>query len=52
MRRSRWTDSLRRPALAALYFLVLTPVGWCVRRVRDPLRRSWRASAATYWDHS
>ncbi|MBT2529290.1 hypothetical protein J7E91_28795 [Streptomyces sp. ISL-99] len=50
MRRSRWTDLVRRPALAALYFLVLTPIGLCVRRIRDPLRRSWHASATTYWD--
>ncbi|MEU1042447.1 hypothetical protein [Streptomyces sp. NPDC005907] len=48
MPRSRWTERLGTLGLAALYFGVLTPVGWCVRAVRDPLRRSWDADRAGY----
>ncbi|MDX2531237.1 hypothetical protein [Streptomyces europaeiscabiei] len=48
MPRSRWTERLGGLGLAALYFGVLTPVGWCVRAVRDPLRRSWDADRAGY----
>ncbi|WP_037857551.1 hypothetical protein [Streptomyces sp. NRRL S-340] len=48
MPRSRWTERLGRLGLAALYFGVLTPIGRCVRAVRDPLRRSWDADRAGY----
>ncbi|MEE1927137.1 hypothetical protein V1J52_02895 [Streptomyces sp. TRM 70351] len=49
MRGSRWTDAALRPVLAAVYFLVLTPAGVCLRLVRDPLRRAWDRSADSYW---
>ena len=37
--------------LAAIYFLVLTPIGLFMRLVlrRDPMQRGFDASAATYW---
>ncbi|MEV5428054.1 hypothetical protein [Streptomyces sp. NPDC052701] len=47
---SRWTERLRHLALAALYFAVVTPAGWCVRTVRDPLRRSWDGARTSYLD--
>nr|BFD87485.1 hypothetical protein StreXyl84_68860 [Streptomyces sp. Xyl84] len=48
MPRSRWTERLGRLGLAVLYFGVLTPLGRCVRAVRDPLRRTWEADRAGY----
>jgi hypothetical protein len=36
--------------LAAIFFLVLTPIGWLVRRVsHDPLLRYFDPAATTYW---
>lgn len=35
--------------LFVLYFLVVVPLGWLSRVVRDPMRRSWRPAATTYW---
>jgi hypothetical protein len=36
--------------LAAFYFLLLTPVGLLFRLIRrDPLRRTFDRSAASYW---
>ena len=51
MPRSRRTEQLLRLGLAALYFGVVTPVGLCVRAVRDPLRRAWDGDRASYLDH-
>ncbi|MFE9775814.1 hypothetical protein ACFYOV_29980 [Streptomyces sp. NPDC005931] len=48
MPRSRWTERLGELGLAVLYFGVLTPLGWCVRTVRDPLRLSWDPHRAGY----
>ncbi|MFI9076731.1 hypothetical protein ACIGW8_09545 [Streptomyces sioyaensis] len=50
MPRSRWTERLRHLALAALYFVLVTPAGLCARAVRDPLRRSWDRSRTSYLD--
>ena len=35
--------------LFVLYFLVVVPLGWVSRVVRDPMRRRWRPAATTYW---
>ncbi|MET9417199.1 hypothetical protein ABZY03_24020 [Streptomyces klenkii] len=40
---------MRTMLLTAVYYLVVTPWGWCRRRVRDPLARRWRPRAETYW---
>jgi hypothetical protein len=42
-----WTIS--HLVLALTYYLVLTPIGLMLRWVRDPMQRSFDASAATYW---
>lgn len=43
-----WTVS--HVAAAALYYLVLTPIGLCLRLAgHDPLRRSFEQGAPTYW---
>jgi hypothetical protein len=35
--------------LAALYYLIITPVGVLVRRFKDPMDRKFDHSVATYW---
>lgn len=35
--------------LAALYFLVLTPIGSLVRLVHDPMERKFDRAATSYW---
>jgi hypothetical protein len=42
-----WTIS--HLLLALTYYLVLTPIGLILRWVRDPMQRSFDASAPTYW---
>lgn len=39
--------------LAAVYFALVTPLGWALRLAgRDPLRRRYRPDASSYWsDH-
>ncbi|MFD3484643.1 MULTISPECIES: hypothetical protein [unclassified Streptomyces] len=37
--------------LAAVYLLVITPIGLVARVVRDPLRRRPDRGAPTYWNH-
>ncbi|WP_285439701.1 hypothetical protein [Streptomyces sp. ISL-11] len=39
----------RRTLIAAVYYLAMTPWGWCARRVRDPLSRRWAPKATTYF---
>ncbi len=51
MRRSPWTEGLRGAGLIALYFLVVSPIGLCVRVVRDPLSRSWESHRTSYLHH-
>jgi hypothetical protein len=38
--------------LTLLYFVVLVPVGYVARWVRDPLARDRRADVASYWIHT
>ena len=44
-----------RPSLLAdlvlgmVYFVVVTPVGWLSRLIRDPLSRRRNRRAKTYW---
>ncbi|MEH6374896.1 hypothetical protein V7793_11280 [Streptomyces sp. KLMMK] len=40
---------MRTVLLTAVYYLAVTPWGWCRRRVRDPLARRLRPRAQTYW---
>ena len=40
---------MRTAGLAALYYLVVTPVGAVARLVRDPLHRRRRPAATSYW---
>jgi len=36
--------------LAIVFYLIVTPVGWLMRRLRyDPLERQFESSAKTYW---
>jgi hypothetical protein len=36
--------------LAVVFYLIVTPVGWVMRRLRyDPLERQFESSAKTYW---
>jgi hypothetical protein len=35
--------------LAAVYFLVVTPIGWLVRRFHDPMTRRFEPAQPTYW---
>src|SRR5579864_4948097 len=35
--------------LAVLYFLVFTPIGFLVRRFRDPMTRKFDREASSYW---
>jgi len=35
--------------LAALYFLILTPIGFLVRRFHDPMQRKFDCEASSYW---
>lgn len=36
--------------LAAVYFLVFTPIGWLLRATGyDPMERRWDRTATTYW---
>jgi len=36
--------------LAAVYFLVFTPIGWLMRLFgNDPMERQWDPAATTYW---
>jgi hypothetical protein len=35
--------------LLVLYFLVITPIGWLVRRWHDPLERAFDREATSYW---
>jgi len=42
-----WTIS--HLALAATYYLVLTPIGLAIRLVRDPMQRRFDRDAASYW---
>ena len=35
--------------LAVMYFLVITPIGWLMRRSHDPMRRTLDRSASSYW---
>ena len=37
--------------LAAVYFLVVTPIGFLRRLASDPLARRFDRNAATYWTH-
>jgi len=38
-------------ALAVIYYAVVTPIGWTMRRLgRDPLRRRWEPDRASYWE--
>ncbi|MGW2478130.1 hypothetical protein [Streptomyces sp. NPDC001665] len=48
MRRSRWTEHAALVGLAALYFGLVTPLGWAVRTLRDPLRRHWDTDRDSY----
>lgn len=34
--------------LFPLYWIVITPAGWVMRLVHDPLRRRWDPNAETY----
>jgi hypothetical protein len=38
-----------RIILGILFFVVFTPVGFVLRRIRDPLDRSWRVKRASDW---
>jgi hypothetical protein len=40
------------PLLVMVYFLVVTPIGWASRLIRDPLSRRRDRRAATYWIES
>jgi len=35
--------------LASAYFLIITPIGFAMRRSHDPMRRHLHRSAASYW---
>jgi hypothetical protein len=36
--------------LGAVFYLVVTPIGWLVRRISgDPLHRRFEASRPSYW---
>jgi hypothetical protein len=39
---------MRHILLAPLYFLVVTPIGWILRVVHDPLHRAWDPKAESY----
>ena len=41
---------MRGLGLFLLYYLVVTPVGLVCRVVHDPLHRSFRSDAASYWN--
>jgi hypothetical protein len=36
--------------LRVMYYLVITPVGWLVRRFFDPMERRFRSDASSYWE--
>ncbi|MGW1075125.1 hypothetical protein [Streptomyces sp. NPDC002537] len=40
---------MRHALLAAVYYLAVTPWGWCRRHIRDPLSRRPCPEATTYW---
>jgi len=35
--------------LAVLYFLILTPIGFLVKRFHDPMQRKFDPQASSYW---
>ena len=35
--------------LLAMFFLVVTPIGWLVRRFHDPMDRAFDRQALSYW---
>ena len=35
--------------LVLLYFVVITPVGWLMRRFHDPMQRRFEKDARSYW---
>jgi Saxitoxin biosynthesis operon protein SxtJ len=35
--------------LLAMFFLVVTPIGWLVRRFHDPMDRAFDRQAISYW---
>ncbi len=39
---------MRRIALYPLYFLVITPLGWLITLIHDPLHRQWDPKADSY----
>lgn len=39
---------MRRVALYPLYFLVITPLGWLMALIHDPLHRRWDPKADSY----
>ena len=36
-------------ALAALFFFLMTPIGWARRLFGDPLNRAWDTTVPSYW---
>jgi hypothetical protein len=38
-----------RIILGVVFFVVFAPVGFVLRRIRDPLDRSWRIKRASDW---
>lgn len=40
---------MRKLALAAIYYLVVTPIGLVSRLIHDPLSRRWNRGAQSYW---
>jgi hypothetical protein len=40
---------MRKPLLAAVYYLVVTPIGLVSRLIHDPLSRRWNRDAQSYW---
>lgn len=42
--------AMTRVILAAVFFLLVTPIGLLMRLVgRDPMRRTWDPGAESYW---
>lgn len=40
---------MRNLLLGALYYIVVTPLGFALRLTHDPLARRWRGRKDSYW---